>query len=593
MATSPDAPLNPSPLAAGANAADTGAKSFRDRISSGLARLTSSQKIALMVGLAAIAAIVIGSLLYGSAPTYKVLFSNLSEKDGGAIISSLEQMNTPYKFSESGGAILVPADKVHEARLRLATQGLPKGGSVGFELMENQKFGISQFLEQVNYQRALEGELARTIQTVGSVQMARVHLAIPKPSVFVREEQKPTASVMLQLYPGRQLEPQQIAGITHLVASSIPQLPTANIAIVDQNGTLLSQLKSPLGEAGLDPTQLKYIRDVESSVIKRIQEILSPITGNENVRVQAAADIDFSQQEQTAESFKPNAEPTAASIRSQQNSEQAQASPNPLGVPGALTNQPPAPASAPLTSPAVPGAGGAAAVAANAQGRVNNAGITAQISNVGQPLSARKDSTINYEVDRTITHTKNQLGRVKRLSVAVLVNHRPDKDKSGKIAPRPLTDAEIKQLNELARDAMGFSQQRGDTLTVVNSSFSPAKEEAETPFWKHPEFFDFLKELAKYALIAGVVMYIMLSVIRPLVRQMFPPEAENEAAARAAGAGFSTTDEAAEEEGSAEEDEMNMAYATYERKLAKAKEIAIQDPVGVANILREWISPNG
>ena len=589
MATSPDAPLPQSPLTAGANA-DAGQKPLRQRITEGLARLTGPQKIALMVGIAAIVAILVGSILYGSQPSYKVLFSNLSEKDGGAIISSLEQMNVPYKFSESGGAILVPADKVHEARLRLATQGLPKGGSVGFELMENQKFGISQFLEQVNYQRALEGELARTIQTVASVQMARVHLAIPKPSVFVREEQKPTASVMLQLHPGRQLEPQQIAGITHLVASSIPQLPVANIAIVDQNGTLLSQLKSPLGEAGLDPTQLKYVKDVESAVIRRIQEILSPITGPDNVRVQAAADIDFSQQEQTAESFKPNADPASASIRSQQSSEQAQGNPNPLGVPGALSNQPPVPATAPITTPAVPAAGGAAAQ--NAQGRINNAGISAQISSVGQPLSARKDSTVNYEVDRTITHTKNQLGRIKRLSVAVLVNHKLDKDKSGKVAPRPLTDAEIKQLNELARDAMGFTQQRGDTLTVVNSSFSPGKEEAETPFWKHPDFFDFLKELAKYALIAGVVLYIVLSVIRPLIKQMFPPPADRDAGTQAGGL-LSTTDEAGVDETSAEEEELNMAYATYERKLSRAKELAMQDPKSVANILKEWITPNG
>jgi len=591
MATSPDAPLPQSPLAAGASAA-VGPKSLQDRITEGLARLSSSQKIALMVGLAAIAAIIIGGLLYGSQPSYKVLFSNLSEKDGGAIITSLEQMNVPHKFSESGGAILVPADKVHDARLRLATQGLPKGGSIGFELMENQKFGISQFLEQVNYQRALEGELARTIQTIGSVQMARVHLAIPKPSVFVREEQKPTASVMLQLYPGRQLEPQQIAGITHLVSSSIPQLPVSNIAIVDQNGTLLSQLKSPAGDAGLDPTQLKYTRELEASVIKRIQEILSPITGNENVRVQAAADIDFSQQEQTAESFKPNANPANATIRSQQSSEQAQASPNPLGVPGALTNQPPVPATAPITTPAVPGAAAQAGAAANAQGRVNSAGITANISNVGQPISARKDSTINYEVDRTITHTKNQLGRVKRLSVAVLVNHKLDKDKSGKVAPRPLSEAEIKQLNELARDAMGFSQQRGDTLTVVNSPFTPPKEELGAPFWKNPDFFDFLKELAKYGLIAGVVLYIVLSVIRPLVKQMFPPMTEQEARARSVGGTLSTTDEASAEE-NAEEEELNMAYASYEKKLSKAKEIATQDPKAVANILREWITPNG
>jgi flagellar M-ring protein FliF len=587
MATSPDAPLSQSPLAAGANATNPGPGTWRDRIAGGLARLSSGQKIALMVAVAAIVAILVGALLYSSTPSYKVLFSNLSEKDGGAIIGSLEQMNVPYKFSEGGGAILVPADKVHEARLRLATQGLPKGGSVGFELMESQKFGISQFLEQVNYQRALEGELARTIQTIASVSMARVHLAIPKPSVFVREEQKPTASVMLQLHPGRQLEPQQIAGITHLVASSIPQLPPSNIAIVDQNGTLLSQLKSPLGEAGLDPTQLKYIRDVEASVIRRIQEIISPITGDDNVRVQAAADIDFSQQEQTAESFKPNTNPTAAAMRSQQSSEQAQASPNPLGVPGALSNQPPVPATAPITSPAVPPS--TANNAANARGQVNNAGITAQITNVGQPLSARKDSTINYEVDRTITHTKNQLGRVKRLSVAVLVNHRLDKDRTGKIAPRPLSDAEIKQLNELARDAMGFSPERGDTLTVVNSSFSSAREEAEIPFWKHPDFFEFLKELAKYALIAGVVLYLTLAVLRPLLKQMFPPEA---AGTRGVGGTLSTTDEAGAEE-TAEEEELNMAYATYERKLAKAKEISMQDPKAVANIMKEWINPNG
>jgi flagellar M-ring protein FliF len=591
MATSPDAPLPQSPPAAGANAADAGERTLRDRIAQGLARLNSGQKIALIVGMAAIIAIIIGAMLYGSQSSYKVLFSNLSEKDGGAIISALEQMNVPYKFSESGGAILVPTDKVHQARLRLATQGLPKGGAVGFEMMENQKFGISQFLEQVNYQRALEGELARTIQTVAAVSMARVHLAIPKPSVFVREEQKPTASVMLQLHPGRQLEPQQIAGITHLVASSIPQLPVANIAIVDQNGTLLSQLKSPLGEAGLDPTQLKYIREVEASVIKRIQEIISPITGTENVRVQAAADIDFSQQEQTAESFKPNADPAAVAMRSQQNSEQAQGSPNPLGVPGALSNQPPVPATAPITTPAVPPTTGANN-APNAQGQISNAGITAQISSVGQPLSARKDSTINYEVDRTITHTKNQLGRVKRLSVAVLVNHKLDKDRSGKTAPRPLSEIEIKQLNELARDAMGFSQQRGDTLTVVNSPFSAAKEEIEPPFWKHPDFFDLLKELAKYALIAGVLLYIVLAVLRPLVRQMFPPGSEL-AGNKPVGGTLSTTDEAGEEEKTAEEEELNMAYATYERKLSKAKEIATSDPQAVANILKEWISPNG
>lgn len=589
MATSPDAPLPQSPL--GAGPAEGPPPTVRDRIGEGFARLTASQKIALIVGLAAIVAIIFGTLLYSRQPAYKVLFSNLTEKDGGAIISSLEQMNVPYRFSESGGAILVPGEKVHEARLRLATLGLPKGGTVGFELIENQKFGTTPFVEQVNYQRALEGELARTIQTVATVQMARVHLAIPKPSVFVREEQKPTASVMLHLHPGRQLEQQQIAGITHLVASSVPQLPATNISIVDQNGNLLSQLKNP-NEAGLDPTQLKFVREVESSVAKRVEEILLPVTGDGNVRVKASAELDFSQQEQTAETFRPNADPAQATIRSQQNSEQAQANPNPAGVPGALSNQPPVPATAPITNPAVPPTANQGVAA---QGQVNNAGINARIGSVGQPLQARKDATINYEVDRTITHTRNQMGRIKRLSVAVVVNHRPDKDKSGKIAPRALSEAELKQLNDLAREAMGFSQPRGDSLSVVNAPFSPAKEEIEPAFWKHPDFFDFLKELAKYLLIAVVVLYIVLAVIRPVLRQMFPPPPPPSPDTAPAGSLLSTTDEeaAGEEEANEEEEELNMAYATYEKKLSRAKEIAVKDPQAVANILKEWMGGNG
>src|SRR5574343_528891 len=260
-----------------------------DRLRTAFARLSSQQKILLGVALAAIVALLVASNTWLKQADYKVLFSNIGERDGGAIISALEQLNVPYKFSESGGAILVPGDRVHEIRLRLASQGLPKGGAVGFELMENQKFGISQFAEQVNYQRALEGELSRTIQSIGAVQSARVHLAIPKPSVFVRDEQKPSASVLLNLYPGRGLEPAQIAGIQNLVSSSVPQMPATNVAILDQTGAMLSQLKSSLMEAGLDPAQVKYVREVEASVIKRIEDILTPIVGIGNARVQVAA----------------------------------------------------------------------------------------------------------------------------------------------------------------------------------------------------------------------------------------------------------------------------------------------------------------
>ncbi|HJW02103.1 MAG TPA: flagellar basal-body MS-ring/collar protein FliF [Azospira sp.] len=564
------------------------ASKVTDRLREALGRLTNQQKIALMVALAAIAALIIGTFLWTRQPDYKVLFSNLSERDGGAIITALEQLNVPYKFTEGGGAILVPGEKVHEVRLRLASQGLPKGGSVGFELMENQKFGISQFAEQVNYQRALEGELARTIQSVGVVEAARVHLAIPKPSVFVREEQKPTASVLVHLHPGRTLEPAQVAGIVHLVSSSVPQLATANVTVIDQDGNLISQLKSKLIEAGLDPTQIKYVQEVEASIIKRIDDILSPVVGPGNSRVQAAADIDFSQTEQTAESYRPNTTPPDISIRSQQSSETASVNPPAQGVPGALTNQPPVPATAPLTSPAVPGQQAQAGATPGQQlpGQINAAGVQAPIVSAGQPINTRKDSTINYEVDKTIKYVKQSVGTIKRLSVAVVVNNRKDVDKAGKPVNRALTEAELKQINDLAREAMGYSKERGDTLSVANATFNLGeKADNELPLWKQPETIAFGKDLLKYLLIGAIVAYILLAVVRPILRTMFPPPPPP----------------VEEEEGEEGEEGVQVdltamggdaILATYEGKLHKAREIAHADPKAVANIIKDWMGAN-
>ncbi|QWT46251.1 flagellar M-ring protein FliF [Azospira inquinata] len=567
------------------------------RLKEGLARLNNQQKIALMVAVAAIFALVIGAFLWSRQPDYKVLFSNLSERDGGAIITSLEQLNVPYKFTDGSGAILVPADKVHEVRLRLASQGLPKGGSVGFELMENQKFGISQFAEQVNYQRALEGELAKTIQSISTVQSARVHLAIPKPSVFVREEQKPTASVLLQLYPGRNLEPAQVAGIVHLVASSVPQLNAANVTVLDQDGNLLSQLKSKLMEAGLDPTQIKYVQEVEASVIKRVEDILSPVVGPGNARVQVAADMDFSQSEQTAESYKPNTTPPDISIRSQQSSETASVNPPAQGVPGALTNQPPVPATAPITSPAVPGqpANGAPANGQQPPGQINAAGVQAPIYSAGQPINTRKDSTINYEVDKTVSYTKQNVGNIKRLSVAVVVNNKQDVDKSGKPTSRPLNDAEIKQINDLVREAMGFNQQRGDTLSVANTAFNLGeKVDNSLPFWKDPDNLSLGKDLLKYLVIGAIVAYILLAVVRPIIRTMFPPPAS--AAEEEEGeAGEAAQEGEVGEDGTIVEltgEGGKQIMATYEAKLHRAREVSKQDPKGVANIIKDWMGVN-
>ena len=561
-----------------------------DRLREAFARLSMQQRLILAVAIAALIAVIVGSVLLAKQPDFRVLFSNLSEKDGGAIIAALEQQNIPHKFSDGSGAILVPAERVHEVRLRLASQGLPRGGSIGFEIMENPKFGLSQFAEQVNYQRALEGELARTIQSVGSVQAARVHLAIPKPSVFVREEQKPTASVLLTLYPGRALDPAQVAGISHLVSSSVPQMTMGNVTVLDQNGNLLSQIKSKLTEAGLDPAQIKYVREVENSIIKRVEDILKPVLGEQNYRVQVAADIDFSLTEQTAETYRPNNTPDSTVIRSQQNTESASINATTGGVPGALTNQPPVPATAPLTTPAVGGTPGQPATPTGpVVGKLEAAGVTAPLNAVGQPLSTNKNSTINYELDKTIRHTKQAMGAVRRLSAAVVVNHRKEVGKDGKPATKPLPDAEIKQINDLVREAMGFSTERGDSLSIANAPFTVSeKEDHGLPVWKDPENISYAKDIFKWLILAAIVAYLWLKIIQPLIQTMFPPPAEPSEAAAGEGGGVGGTISVTDEDIEAEE----AALSSYAAKINKAREIADKDPKVVANMIKEWMGTN-
>lgn len=557
-----------------------GADNLTDRLRFALSRLSNQQKILLLVSVAAIIALVVATSTWLKHADYRILFSNISERDGGAIIAALDQMNVPYKFSDGGGAVLIPGGKVHEVRLRLASQGLPKSGGVGFELMENQKFGISQFAEQVNYQRGLEGELSRTIQSIGAVQSARVHLAIPKPSVFVREELKPSASVLLNLYPGRMLESSQIAGIQNLVAASVPNLAVSAVTLIDQSGAMISQLKSKLMEVGLDPTQIRYVREIEANAIKRVDDILSPIVGQGNVRVQIAADVDFSQSEQTAETHRPNTTPPDVSIRSQQTSESASATPSALGIPGALSNQPPVPATAPLTQPAVPGAGAVARADKPLPGQLDAAGVQAPIASVAQPISTRKDSTINYEVDKTIRHTKQSVGTIRRLSAAVVINHRKD----AKGVSKPLADAEMKQINELVKEAMGFNKERGDTVSVANAPFTVIeRDDSGIPVWKDPDILSLVKEVFKYGAIAAIVAYLLFKVVIPLGKNMLetPPRRANQ-----------PLGEKINIVAGDEDDQAPSAAETLERKLAQARDLAQQDPKVVANIIKDWTSSN-
>ena len=523
-------------------------------------------KLLLIVAAAAVIAVMVVFWLWSQQPDYRVLFSNYSDKDGGAIVAALEKMNVPYKFSDSGTAILVPAAQVHQARLKLAADGLPKGGNIGFEILENQKFGVSQFVEQVNFQRALEGELERSIQSIEAVEVARIHLAIPKATVFVRDQQQPTASVLLNLRAGRSLDAQQVGAVVHLVASSVPNLPAANVTVVDQNGNLLSDTSKKMGANNLDPTQLKYIDDIQQSIVKRVESIITPIVGAKNVRAEASAEIDFSSLEQAAEIYKPNQKPDDVAIRSLQSSESQSTNGGAAnGVPGALSNQPPANATAPIVAPA-----GAAP------------GTTADAT----PINKEKNTTTNFEVDKTVKYSQQGMGGIKRLNVAVVVNNIPVVDKKGKTTYRPLTAAEKTQINDLAMQAMGFNKERGDALTVVNSSFAgePVEIVPEVPMWKNPETIEYGKDALRF--LVGIVVLLMIykRALSPMLRKLTTPApklleapSEEDAVVNLSGA-----------DGQAQ----LAAPSNSNSQLEAAKQLAKDNPRMVASVVANWTSGN-
>ncbi|MFZ3161687.1 MAG: flagellar basal-body MS-ring/collar protein FliF [Rhodoferax sp.] len=529
-----------------------------------LAQWRANPRLPLMIGASAAVALVAALWLWGRAPDYGVLYSNLSDRDGGAIIASLQQMNIPYKFAEGGGALLVQANKVPEARLKLAAQGLPKGGSVGFELMDNQKFGTSQFAEQVNYQRALEGELARSINAIAAVESARVHLALPKPSLFVREQQKPSASVVLTLHRGRSIDESQISAIVHLISSSVPELSAKSITVIDQAGNLLSAANA--GMRGLDLSQVKYAQEIEQGYIRRIEAILLPIVGANNVHAQVAADIDFSVVENTDEKYRPNQEPGSAAIRSQQLSESSQpANALPGGVPGALSNQPPVNPVAPIVTPV-----------ANAQ------------PGSGNPGNTRKDGTTNYELDRSIRHVQQGAGGIKRLSVAVVVNYRSSRSAAGKPVVQALTAAELEQIRNLVRETMGFSAERGDSLNVVNSPFAtdPVVDTPELPWWRQSDNLELAKASGKYLLLGLLALYVWFAVLRPLLRKHLQP------APAEAGLADNETASAAGDAAQVQSDAREREEQRHLDNIQYAQKTAANDPQTVAMLMKHWMGKN-
>ncbi|MCL1826276.1 MAG: flagellar M-ring protein FliF [Betaproteobacteria bacterium] len=547
---------------------------------SSIRALDQRQRIAAIVALALVISLIVGIALWSRPSNQAVLFTNFDDQDGGEIINTLQQQNVPFSISSDGRSILVPAGIVYETRLRLAAAGLPKGGLVGFELMDTQKLGVSQFNEQVNYQRALEGELARTIQSLASVTAARVHLAMPKQTSFLRDDQKPTASVMVQLRPGRTLDEKQIAGIVHLVSSSVPKMNDSGVSVVDQNGSLLTG-EDPTRRSELDPAQLRYVEEVEAGLIRRVENILTPMYGKDNFRAQVAADIDFNKVEQTAETFRPNPAPEQA-IRSQQTNEQQSRDEGPEGVPGALTNQPPVPAIAPITIPPVLSQGGER-----------------------KTQTSNRAAVINYELDRTIQHVKQSLGQIKRLSVAVVINHRAVQPPGEEAQPMPISDDEITRITNLVRDAVGYNDARGDTISVASSPFADMPDQ-QLPVWKDPQMIEIGIEGGKYLGLLILILFVYFGIIRPLLRVVATPlerapglaEGKKHRKGKKGEEGEEEREESAEGRKYAEGDESVVLSVAalrgneFDTRLERARQIAREDPKSVAELLNQWLGVN-
>lgn len=542
-------------------------------------RIKADPKVPLMVAGAAAIAVIVALFLWMRSPDYRVLLSNLSAKDGGDIVNQLTQMNMPYQLADNGSAILVPADKVHELRLKLAQAGLPKGGNTGFELLDKEQFGISQFSEQVNYQRALEGELSRTIESLSPVQTARVHLAIPKPTLFVREQKSPTASVTVGLLPGRALDEGQISAIVHMVSGSVSGLTSSNVIIVDQTGRLLTNNDN--SQQSVSTSQMRLTQETEARLKQRIEDLLAPLVGRANVQAQVTAQVDYSKVEQTAEEYKPNQQPDSAAVRSRQSSQSQQNSNGgPGGVPGALSNQP-------VSAPAAP------VETAKADTKDNkNASPADNKSNSN--INSQSDETTNYEVDRKISHTQRQIGVVDRLSVAVIINWLPQKKEDGTEEMQPLPPEMIKEIESLTREAMGYSVSRGDSLSITNSRFTDEGQLTEEPsLFTSPVIIAQALEYGKILLLLLVGWLLWRKGIRPQW-QRYRKAQQAEAEARMFKATQMKTPLVADDVISDDMDEKTRRRLTRQRVSAeiqsqRIREMADKDPQVVAMVISQWL----
>ena len=563
-----------------------------------LSEMTMLRQVGLMVGLAASVAIGFAVVLWSQQPDYRPLYGSLAGMDSKQIMETLAAADIAYTVEPNSGALLVKADDVARARMKLAAAGVtPSDANIGFEILDkDQGLGTSQFMEATRYRRGLEGELARTISSLNNVKGARVHLAIPKSSVFVRDERKPSASVLVELFSGRSLEPGQVLAIINLVATSVPELSKSQITVVDQKGNLLSDMaeNSALTQAG---KQFDYSRRMESMLTQRVHNILQPVLGNDRYKAEVSADVDFSAVESTSEQFNPD----QPALRSEQSTrEQRTASSGPQGVPGALSNQPPAPASAPQTT------GGAAATAgaiAPGQPLLDANGQQIMDPATGQPMLApypadkRNQSTKNFELDRSISHTKQQQGRVNRLSVSVVVDDQVKVNAAdGTITRAPWGADELARFTRLVQDAVGFDASRGDSVSVINMPFSAERGEviAEAAFYTQPWFWDIVKQ------VLGVLFILVLvfGVLRPVLNNITGNGSKKQLAAFGGSdvelGGMGGLDgELANDRvslGGPQSILLPSPSEGYDAQLNAIKSLVAEDPGRVAQVVKEWIN---
>src|SRR5215472_7000029 len=541
----------------------------------------------LLVGVAAAVAAGLTIALWWRGPSYSLLYANLGAEDQAQIAQALDAAQIPYRLQPGSNAIEVATDRLTDARLKLAGQGLPEGGGGFAALDKDPGFGVSQFVENARYQHALETELARTIASLKPVEAARVHLAVPRQSAFVREHHGASASVFVQLKAGRRLAQEQVQAIINLVASSIPELDPAQVTVVDQQGRLLS---TPDGhdEFSLREQQFDMAHRLEDDYRQRVESLLTPLVGAGRVRAQVVAQMDMSVTEEAREQYRPDSQ----IVRSEQTSEQTtRDGGGSQGVPGALSNQPP-PAGVATAPPAQSAAAtGQANAAGGAKPAPGAAGATANAApgaagaagalSIPSADSTSKETTRNYEIDRTLAYTRQPAGKLKRLTVAVLIDDAHSVDKDGKPHAVALSQEQLDHVTALVKDAVGFDEARGDVVNVVNSSFTeePATPESggdlEKPaLWEKPLFFEGLK------LFLGAVMLIVLvlTVLRPLMRSLLASLRTPRLTAEAAGA--ATLPGPAPGPGAA---------LAHEQQLAQARSLVSQDPKRVAQVVRDWV----